>query len=395
MTSPLMTSHVTRLELDRYLTGAMSEEASARLERHVALCVSCRARVDDRVALLVRTLEPAVARADQDHIGDEDMAAYVDGALGGERRDTVEAHIALCAQCDRDKHALEDERDAIVAPAPTPVPVRWPALAAVAAGLTAAVLAGGWWLQRPTPLAPALVRGTAASPMAPAPAPAAPAKLALTDGTHRVQVDADGQVTGLDAFSPEAATVLAAALTSGSLDVTLPAALRVHGTDVLMGNQPAGPAAVLSPAGDVLETDRPEFTWSAVAGASSYTVTVFDPQLRPVATSPALIQRRWMPSDPLPRGAVYVWQVSASTASGAVVVPAPPAPDARFGVVDSKAAAALQAARAAGSPLAVGVLSARAGLLADAERALLQLADENPDSKLVAHLLQQVRDARR
>jgi hypothetical protein len=46
----------------------------------------------------------------------------------------------------------------------------------------------------------------------------------------------------------------------------------------------------------------------------------------------------WTPSAPLSRDRTYIWQVTARTSGERVIVPMPPAPLARFHVMDSRAA---------------------------------------------------------
>ena len=77
-----------------------------------------------------------------------------------------------------------------------------------------------------------------------------------------------------------------------------------------------------------------------------YVVSVFDESFHRVAESPALTVNEWQPAKPLPRGRVYLWQVSATIAGGEVVrAPIPPAPEARFQVAGENAAAEIAQAR--------------------------------------------------
>ena len=95
-------------------------------------------------------------------------------------------------------------------------------------------------------------------------------------------------------------------------------------------------------------------------------------------------------------GVTYQWQVTADTPEGPVRAPAPPAPDARFRVIDAAAGKTLDRdlARAGSSKLLKGLLLAQAGVLDEAEQAFEALQAENPDSKRVADLLARVRERR-
>jgi hypothetical protein len=94
-----------------------------------------------------------------------------------------------------------------------------------------------------------------------------------------------------------------------------------------------------------------------------------------VARGDRLAATAWVPGVDLQRGATYLWQVTAHTASGDVTAPAPPQPEAKFMVVSGEAAALVtgQQARLADRPLQLGIVLARAGLVAEA-RAQLELA---------------------
>jgi len=80
--------------------------------------------------------------------------------------------------------------------------------------------------------------------------------------------------------------------------------------------------------------------------------------------------------------------VTARTAQGSASAPVPPAPEARFRVVDAKTADELARARRryADSRLVLAVLYARAGLLDDADAELARLSADNADSAIVASL---------
>ncbi len=390
----MTTRHLTPFELERYLAGALDDRAAADVEQHVASCVACRTLVDDRTVATVASVRRALDDNPDDHIGYEEMAAFVDGTLPSSQAADVQMHLERCESCALDYDALGIERAHLQPPAAVQAPARlapgW--LLPLAATLVATVALGAWWITAHS-AAPAPASQAATQTPAARTDPSG-ARLVLADGAHELRLDANGDVSGLPALPTEQTAAVVAALSTGTLPVGDALAGLRGTTDVLMGGG-SRPAATLTPSNEVVESDRPEFTWSAVPGTTGYTVTVLDAALHVVATSPALDVRRWIPVDPLPRGRTYQWQVAATTASGRVVLPAPPMPEARFTVLAGADEAALRAARETGSNLVVAVLSARAGLLADAERALLELSRENPDSKLATGLLEQARRARR
>jgi hypothetical protein len=154
--------------------------------------------------------------------------------------------------------------------------------------------------------------------------------------------------------------------------------------------------SVLEPVGRVSWTDRPAFRWSAMEGATGYMVEVYDDQFKLVASSPQLTNRSWTATQSLPRGKVYSWQVKAIKDGEEVTSPRPPAPQAKFRILDqSKANELARAKRAYGSShLTLGLLYAEAGLLREAEQEFRLLLRANPNSDLARTLLRQVQSLR-
>jgi hypothetical protein len=153
---------------------------------------------------------------------------------------------------------------------------------------------------------------------------------------------------------------------------------------------------LVRPLGTAVETDRPTLRWLPLDGASSYIAAVFDANLNPVATSSRLSATEWTLPRALPRGRDYTWQVVARKEGREVTAPAPPAPEARFRVLEEAPAADIGRARQAyaGSHLALGLVYARAGLLDEATSELDALAGLNPDSSVARDLIQQVQALR-
>jgi hypothetical protein len=98
----------------------------------------------------------------------------------------------------------------------------------------------------------------------------------------------------------------------------------------------------------------------------------------------------------LVEGVIYSWQVKAFRNGEEVLSPTPPAPEARFKVLDRKLAKELVSAQRNHDEfhLALGILFARAGALDDAERELSALAKSNPQSAIPQRLLRQIEAVR-
>ncbi|HEX5884318.1 MAG TPA: hypothetical protein VFY67_07215, partial [Pyrinomonadaceae bacterium] len=153
--------------------------------------------------------------------------------------------------------------------------------------------------------------------------------------------------------------------------------------------------SVVEPAGNVLMTNEPTFRWSRLEGATGYVVEVYDDQFKLVASSPQLTNLSWATT--LSRGKVYSWQVKAIKDGQEITSPRPPAPQARFRILDQgKANELARAKRAYGSShLTLALLYAEAGLLKEAEQELRLLRRANPNSEVARTLLRQAQALRR
>jgi hypothetical protein len=147
----------------------------------------------------------------------------------------------------------------------------------------------------------------------------------------------------------------------------------------------------LAPAGVVVESDRPRFSWAPVEGARTYQVIVFSHGSE-VARSEPLDVTSWQPSVPLTRGGMYEWQVIASTPHGDVVLPPPEARRALIGILSAEAEREIAEAKRErpDDRLLLALLYARAGVADRAEEELRAYAAANPRSPAGAALLQSV-----
>jgi hypothetical protein len=188
---------------------------------------------------------------------------------------------------------------------------------------------------------------------------------------------------------------VARALASGRMELPANmAVLRGH-TEPLPGAGDAAPAlSPTAPVGTAVTTARPQFSWTPRTGASRYSVTVLDERLREVAKSGALKTTTWTPRQNLPRGRVLAWQVTAIVGSETAISPAPTQPDARFVVLDTPTVAwlAKERARLASEPIALGLVLAKAGLIAEADSVFqTALTDDRYDRSEVRALLARLR----
>ena len=228
-------------------------------------------------------------------------------------------------------------------------------------------------------------------------APPAAMTLNLEDGARVVRVDRQGRFAGLEGLPREWRRAIEAALLAGR--VNKPAILEglSRETETLLGDSAKAVGAnIIGPLGVVVESDRPLFRWRAAGVEARYIVSVFDSRFKRVAQSNPLSATEWTPPQPLQRGNTYVWKITTLRGGEEIVSPAPPAPEARFRVLDQTAANELERARRLhpNSHLLLGVLYARAGLMDEAERELRAVVESNPNSSVALNLLRSVQEWR-
>ncbi len=298
---------------------------------------------------VARTLSATLTAApdDFDHPGHEHLTALVDGQLDEADREWVEDHVEHCRICQQDVADLADVAKLIPRRRSWMTPV-------VAWGAAAASIAVVLWLGWPTSeqnIAIPAAQSPAATATSPSP-PTAP----LTTTVLTAEESSD----------------VALALESGRMEFPPHAALlRGHAGTLLGTAEAETPAGLTTPVGTSVIDPRPLFSWTPVAGATAYSVAVFDERFREVASSGRLDTITWTPRRNLPRNRVLAWQVTAYRPEGEVVRPAPPQPEARFFVlsVASVSTAEADRTRLATEPVALGLALTKAGLFDDANRA--------------------------
>jgi hypothetical protein len=455
----MSSQHLSSETVQHYRKRMMPPAELLAVDDHLATCEACRGRVaeGERVADMFAALRSNMssgASSRPEHLTYEQLAAYVDDGLNKAERALADVHLQLCVQCDAELRDLEGFKPTISPQVAalsgvrsasqssgessqrwwrraifgwTAAP-RWAGAMAVAAILLLAVLAGIiWFAQKPPSSQPTEVAKISPTPTptetpAPevtpspsppgspdntnippipsrSPAPAAPqVLLALNDGGRLVTIDDEGNLSGLEMLPQSSRQALKTALRTGRLE-TPPDLGSLNGkTGTLLGNSPDGDSFSLrGPLGEVVRDTRPTLRWQPLEKATSYVVNIHDADFNKVASSPALTVSTWRPPQSLMRGRVYSWQVVALKDGREVISPAPPAPEAKFKVLDRASESELQRAEQAGgtSHLVRGIAYAKAGLLKDSEREFQALLKANPQSEIARKLLNRVRALRR
>ncbi|MET0626160.1 MAG: hypothetical protein ABW250_24715, partial [Pyrinomonadaceae bacterium] len=372
---------------------------------HIGECEVCRRQVEvatdgDATFYAVRSelfgaaAEGSATHASRAHLTAEESADYVDGTLSGERLRTASDHLSSCDHCAisiedlrafRDEVAPSLEREYRPAAMPASTESRWrrafaslpslfrvSPLPAFGAALAVMLLAlTGWLVWRttrerepsrevvvapspslqPTPVA---VVPTPSQPEpTPSPQPEAVTEVVaavaqLNDGGGRLTLDREGTLSGADALPPAYRELLKEALAGRRVEKSPQLnGLSRPGSSLMSSDASGAEFSVLDPAGNVLLTDRPTFRWSALEGATGYVVEIYDAGFNLVASSPRLDARSWAAPQTLARGKVYSWQVTAFKDGQEIKSPRPPAPQAKFRILDRAKADELARARRA------------------------------------------------
>jgi hypothetical protein len=342
-------AHLTAEQFARFQARTLEPAELLAVDRHLASCDECRSALYREMGAEAQL--SGLRSRFSEHLTYGQVAAAAEGAGDA----ASDAHLKECASC---REEVEDLRSFRTPRAPlVELPRKraaWVIPAWIAAAAAVVVLAFSVLrTDRPTPVPPPQ------TPLAQQ-QPAKPAEPELT----AEQRDAVAAVIAnrrferapvLDRLISRQGVLLGGAGEPKSFDLTAPI-----GTAVL--------------------TDRPTFRWQPLRGATRYVVSVFDESFRRVIESPAIAATEWQPSTPLPRGRVYIWQVTATVGGEAVRAPVPPAPEARFQVAAPEVAASIDEARTAhpGNHLLLAVLLARNGAVDDAAKELDELAATDP-----------------
>ncbi|HEV3197812.1 MAG TPA: zf-HC2 domain-containing protein [Bryobacteraceae bacterium] len=340
--------HPTQLEMKAYRRRELPPEQMLLMDDHVAACAPCRRLLRDCEPLA----GPAVvlAQLGEPHPTYEAIESYVDQRATRNERARIDRHVEHCRQCREEVADLQEFRTSLL-PAPTRLPTatrrRLPVWLAAAAAVVLAAGAAWWW-----------------------------------DVAHR---------------PPD---LVEMALATGELNVPEPILALRGAPSVVRGSAAGASFALLAPVGTAVVDDRPQFTWAPPAAASAYRVAIFASGFRKVGESAWLASSEWTPPEPLQRGQVYSWEVTARMGitedSPTVRAPSLSDPEARFEVMGAPDAAALERVRREHpeSHLLLGVLCARAGALDLAEQELARHVTANPQSAQAARLLEKVRTMR-
>lgn|SRR2546425_1667017 len=426
-----MTEHLSERSIERYQRRELAPTELLAVDGHLATCDECHQRV--RASLeysqadfdyLVQA-ETAGLILNDDHLTYEQLAALVDNELNDVDREIASVHLEVCRQCAEELRGLKEFNTALPVPVTESRPKsakekldeilslwrlprwRWPRLATSAAVILLIATALVWMVWRISrqphremakvvPSQPSVSPAqSVASSVPPSSAPSSTPEVlvALNDANGQVTLDKAGNINGLSELSASSRVAVQNALTTQRLNINPALEGLRNKSGTLMGSSGDGaPFALLNPVGLVIRTDRPTFKWRPLAGASVYVVKVYDLSFKEIAVSPTQPKTDWTVSAALPRGVIYLWQVTATRNGEDIKSPMPPAAEARFRILAQDKTAEIDRLQKthSNSHLVLGTIYAEAGLLQDAQREFQLLLRANPESSVARRLLQDV-----
>jgi hypothetical protein len=423
--------HLTQKQVEDYSQNTLRAGELLAVSDHLGECNACRELVEARLnsdAAFYALHDETIGEVgfSSTHLTSEQTAEYIDKNLTGEALQVVVDHLGNCEQCAL---AVEDVRafrneiapslDRDYGPAPLPVTTKtsWrerfvslfkvspvPAFGSAALVVLLLVFIGwlAWRMPREEKQEVVVVPTPSVQPTS-APSPSVQPEpvtfvAQLNDGAGVVSLDQQGKLSGAENLPAGYQDLVKKALTGQRIEKSSQLQGLTRPPSALMGsNDQAREFSVIEPGGNVLMSDRPAFRWSKLDGATGYVVEIYDDQFKLVSSSPEVTSLRWTTTQTLPRGRAYSWQVKAIKDGQEITSPRPPAPQAKFRVLDqAKASELARAKRAYGSShLTLGLLYAEAGLLREAEAELRLLRRANPDSEIVKNLQRQIQAMRR
>lgn len=426
-----MSAHLTSRQIEDLKGRVASPPELLAIMNHVSSCEACRSQLasEQKTGAAVEALRADLSKqVTVNHPTYEELAGCVDESLGETDRIILESHLETCLSCARELADLRafkaemttypevERRPATSASLVEKIKAfigayshrRWVQLGAAAVVLLLCVSTATIMLRK-EPVreiskfhqkdeAPAEQNANPQPPSNPPAPPPPEIAETINDGGGVVTIDKEGNVSGLESLPPGYQRYVKATLKSRRVEAPNQLQELIGKAGVLMGSSSeANGFSLIGPVGTIVRTDRPSFHWKPLNGATSYVVAVYDSSFNKVASSEAQSKTEWAPSKSLKRGETYSWQVTAIKDGNEVVSPAPPAPAAKFKILDSESDRELQQVKQAypDSHLVLGILYQRAGLPEYAQREFNMLYRANPNSELVKKLLHDVKSSRK
>ena len=435
-----MSAHLSNEIVERFHRQSLTGADRGAIYNHVLGCETCRGKVvtSQTAAVALRTLTDHMLPQEGDepfHLDPATIDAFVNDTLDPLDRSTVKLHLEDCQECADEvndfreslatmKAASREHRvgKSVAIPSPDPrtrfsVPMRIAAAVALITFTTIALIVLYKWRTTsilttegspPTPSASPQAPGVVPSPAlatSPQLVENPPGKgpvekeadviAVLKDGSNEITLDRSGNVSGLPSVPSESRDAVKEALSGepiarpAVLDEIATAAVSERGTT---GNEER--IRIAGPTNRVIVETQPTLRWNLSKTAEAYRVEIADATFHQIAKSEDLpaTSQNWRSPTQLKRGAVYTWTIRAVDKTGQ---PSTISSQAKFKVLSEDKVRQINRLKASGSHIALGLLYAREGMVAEAEREFGILVKENPDSAVAKKLLKDVRSWRR
>ena len=329
--------HLTLDQLANYREGRLTGELLLAADDHIAACMQCRGLLledSSASAQLVAVVQSLRDTTDLSvvHLSYQDLQDQLEGTTPSEKAAQVEAHLRECSSCRLELQDLREFSSGVSSSANKVTASNVTSIARPRRSPYLLLL----------PLAAAIFLAAVIFRSHPNPAPVY--AVSLHEGTSLLALDTAGQPVCPANVSPADCQTLAAILRDRQLPV--PAQNELRSSHAALLSAPSSSTAeseafhVVGPVGTAVLSDRPQFQWQQRPGAKTYRVEIFDVNYNPVLASPAVASTSWTPEQPLERGKVYAWQVTAAGKGAPLTAPKPPDPEARFEIVSASAASA-------------------------------------------------------
>lgn len=410
-------NHLTQPEFEGYKRQKLSAKELLSVDDHCRECEECRKQLFLNSELVGASMWLGVRDAGRmEHLSFEQLQSYADLTANEIDREIIEAHLELCLEC------FAEQKDLQLFKADLETNLHEPGkegkLLLFGGGVSGAAL-------RIAGIAAALVLLVFAATL-----PFRNRIAHLESDLHQTTLQKEQAEHRLQEFQGGSHTSVVASFQDGGTSFVLTKDLQLNGGEslpapyrqlvretlvnkrlqappflseiipkggVLMGQANGVPFSLIHPVGVVVVADRPEFHWDIVPGARGYEVGISDTKFNEVESSTLLNDTTWTPSRPLKRGEIYVWQVTALRGNTEIRSPVPPAPEARFKVLEADQMKELNETSRTYSNfhMLMGILYSKLGVLDQAESEFKELLKANPDSAEARGLLNSVEALRK
>jgi hypothetical protein len=409
-------THLSEPNLKKYAAGDLSPSEFLSFDDHLSGCELCREQLAaaTNVAATAAGLRSEISAPVQtQHLTYDELESYVDQTADETDREIAASHLEMCPQCTEQLQQLNKLKSDVFKKRKLVNRVKYlwgspeystifraVSLAAVIAFMALILnisikrtdknlqaeldkVKGELRIEQQT-----ISRLNHQIAQLKKPAPPAELIASIHDSIGLIGVDHTGNLVGAENFSEQQRNLAESVFDKQNLPIPNWVKELQGSAEVLMGESSDGyPIQLISAVGMVLESTTPEFRWNALAGARDYQVSVYDPSFKLIIASGPVSQTSWTCRTKLSRGVTYTWKLSAVRNGEEIFSPIPPAPPAKFKILEQEKLQEITNLRKEKSHLMLAIAYSQAGMLPEARLELSELSKQNPSSPLISKLL--------